>query len=59
MVLERFWWGPSLDLLRDSPNGALWLEHCIIVLLKALRSWAQRDKTFQEKVTLMDKKKVT
>ena len=28
MVLERFWWGPSLDVLRDSRNGALWLEHC-------------------------------
>ena len=28
MALERFWWGPSLDLLRDSHNGALWLEHC-------------------------------
>ena len=28
MALERFWWGPSLDLLWDSRNGALWLEHC-------------------------------
>ena len=28
MVLERFWWGPSLDLLWDPRNGALWLEHC-------------------------------
>ena len=28
MALERFWWGPSLYLLRDSRNGALWLEHC-------------------------------
>ena len=27
MALERFWWWPSLDLLRDSCNGALWLEH--------------------------------
>ena len=27
MGLERFRWGPSLDLLRDSRNGALWLEH--------------------------------
>ena len=27
MALERFWWGPSLDLLRDSRNGVLWLEH--------------------------------
>ena len=27
MALERFWWGPSLDILRDSRNGALWLEH--------------------------------
>ena len=23
MALERFYWGPSLDLLRDSRNGAL------------------------------------
>ena len=29
MALERFWWGPSLDLLRDSRNGVLWLEHSI------------------------------
>ena len=21
MAFERFWWGPSLDLLRDSRNG--------------------------------------
>ena len=27
MALEHFWWGPSLDLLRDSRKGALWLEH--------------------------------
>ena len=27
MALELFCWGPSLDLLRDSRNGALWLEH--------------------------------
>ena len=27
MALERFWWGSSLDLLRDLRNGALWLEH--------------------------------
>ena len=27
MARERFWWEPSLDLLRDSRNGALWLEH--------------------------------
>ena len=27
MALERFWWGPSLDMLWDSRNGALWLEH--------------------------------
>ena len=32
MALERFWWGPSLDLLRDSHNGALWLEHCFILI---------------------------
>ena len=30
VALERFWWGPSLDLLRDSRNGALWLEHCCL-----------------------------
>ena len=30
MALECFWWGPSLDLLRDSRNGALWLEHCFM-----------------------------
>ena len=29
MALERFCWGPSLDLLRDLRNGLLWLEHCI------------------------------
>ena len=27
MARERFWWGPSVDRLRDSRNGALWLEH--------------------------------
>ena len=27
MALEHFSWRPSLDLLRDSRNGALWLEH--------------------------------
>ena len=27
MALERFWWWLSLDLLRDSCNSALWLEH--------------------------------
>lgn len=27
MDLERLCWGPSLDLLWDSCNGALWLEH--------------------------------
>ena len=27
MALERFWWGPSLDILQDSRNGALLLEH--------------------------------
>ena len=32
MALERFWWGPSLDLLRNSRNGALWLEHCLMTL---------------------------
>ena len=32
MALERFWWGPSLDLLRDSCNGALWLEHCVTLV---------------------------
>ena len=26
MALELFCWGPSLNLLRNSPNGALWLE---------------------------------
>ena len=31
MALERFWWGPSLDLLRDSRNGTPWLEHCMLV----------------------------
>ena len=41
MALEHFWWGPSLDLLRDSCNGALWLEHSYtavssILLLKYL-----------------------
>ena len=30
MALERFWWGPSLGLLRDSRNGALWLEHWLL-----------------------------
>ena len=28
MALKHFWWGPSLDLLWDSCNGALWVEHC-------------------------------
>ena len=31
MDLERLCWGPSLDLLWDSCNGALWLEHCVII----------------------------
>ena len=30
VALERFRWGPSLDLLWDSRNGALWLEHCFL-----------------------------
>ena len=28
---EHFCWGPSFDLLWDSCNGALWLEHCVII----------------------------
>ena len=24
MALERFWWGPSLDLLQDSRNLTQW-----------------------------------
>ena len=45
MALERFWWGPSLDLLWDSCNGALWLEHCKRVqflskmVYKRVRGW--------------------
>ena len=45
MALERFWWGPSLDLLWDSRNGALWLEHCKRVqflskmVYKRVRGW--------------------
>ena len=31
MDLERLCWGSSLDLLWDSCNGALWLEHCVII----------------------------
>ena len=36
MALERFLWGPSLDLLRDSRNGALWLEHWFVMELRRL-----------------------
>ena len=45
MALERFWWGPSLDLLWESRNGALWLEHCKRVqflskmVYKRVRGW--------------------
>ena len=34
MALECFWWGPFLDLLQDSRNGALWLEHCTLKEIK-------------------------
>ena len=30
MALEHFSWGPSIDLLQDSRNGALWLEHWVL-----------------------------
>ena len=33
MALDHFWWGPSLDLLPDSCNGALWLEHCWVIVI--------------------------
>ena len=45
MALERFCWGLSLDLLQDSRNSVLWLEHCIGQILRAyikhnsLESW--------------------
>ena len=39
MALECFWWGPSLDLLRDSRNGTLWLEHCLGCFLSDLNSF--------------------
>ena len=29
MALERGWVEPSLNLLRDSRNGTLWLEHWV------------------------------
>ena len=38
MALERLWWGPSLDLLRDSRDGALWLDHCYYVLIENFQS---------------------
>ena len=28
---ERFCRGPSLDLLWDSRNSVIWLEHCVMI----------------------------
>ena len=48
MALELFCWGPSLDLLRDLRNGALWLEHWKLLFSKFVSS--DRIETDPEKV---------
>ena len=46
-----FCWGPSLDLLRDSRNGALWPEHCYLHPW-SIETWKKPEIWFQRDVSL-------